>query len=809
MASSGAIDIGTDRLPLYTTGKFQDIEDIRNALVPTKSGGSVRIRDFAEVRRGYVEPLKRQVRFGEQREGRAVPCLGLAISVVPGGNVVEMGKAVQLRLNELIADLPVGIEVRTIANQPDVVVSSIREFSSSLLQAVVIVLIVLFIGLGRRVGVIVSAGIPMTILATFIGMSILDIDLQRISLGALIIALGMLVDNSIVVCEMFMTRVQAGHSRMDAGVETFKQAALPLLTATLTSIAAFLPVYLSPDSMGEYCSSLFIVVALALGLSWFIAFTITSLNCFWFIKVPQNPNKQDAVNHGNLTRVYKKLLGHTLKRRWAFLLVTAFIFFCSVWGFGFVPRQFMAPSVQPKFLVYLKGPDGTMIRNTINIAEEVESFLLGNKKVVNVASFIGEGLPRFALPVEPGPSGSSLAELIVNTRSYGDNNNLKEATRKFIHKNFPDTDFRVYDVPMGGGGVYKIAWRLTGPNADVLREKAQLVKAMMSEDPRCKNINDDWGRRAPSFEVLVDLDSARRARTTSSNIAAGLQNYLEGDVIDIFREGIRQIPVVMLTSAPEERDSIQMVFSAQVPDPSGLSSGVQIQQVATPELDWIDYRIRRRDKRPTIEARCNPIESVTAEEIRRDLEKRIHREIKLPSGYMAEWGGEYENSNDSNSSVIKFLPLALGIMVLTLIIQFNSFRRTTIIFLTLPLAVIGVTIGLLVFWQPFGFIALLGLMSLLGIVINNGIVMIDQIDTNIHEGTEPARAILQASLSRFRPILLSATTTVLGMIPLLLSGPFWRPMAVVIMCGLLFGTLLTLFIVPALYSLLFHIRMES
>jgi multidrug efflux pump subunit AcrB len=809
VVTGGSIELGGDRVNFYPTGTFDSLDDIREARIPTGWGESIRVGDISQVIRGFSDTPRSIMRFGVGGQGQAVDSIGVGVSIVSGGNVIRMGEAVRHRLADLVEQLPVGIEIHTVADQPQVVEESIGHFTASVIQAVVIVLAVLLFGLGLRVGVIVGFGIPLTILGTFIWMLLFHIDLQRASLGALIIVLGMVVDNSIVVSDLILVKLQRGMSKLDAVRETFVQASRPLMAATIVSTAAFMPIFLSPESVGEYLRSLFQVVGIALVMSWLVAFTITAVNCHHFLRVPIAEGQVREPHHGPIHALYRRTVEWVIRHRGLFLLGVYGTFFLALVGFGFVKQAFFPDAVRPQFTCEISLPEGSQIQSTLECAQGIERFLLARDDVEHVATFAGGGCPRFILTFSPPAANPSLAQLLVTTTSPDVNAAIMADLREFIGETYLDAEPRIALVAMGPSFNYEVALRISGSDPETLRDLSERVQSIMQSDPRCIEVCDDWRRRVPSIIIDVDQYRARRAGVSNRDIARSLGAIFSGNTIDVFREGTRRLPIIVRASTEEERRAVEMLFNAPIMTQGQLGASIPLRQIASPRLDWLDARIHRRDKRLTIQPQCNVIDGITPEEVRRDLVERIAAEIDFEHRYpeyLLEWGGEYESARDAQASTLEFFPAALGIMALVLIVKFNSFRRTAIIALYIPLCLIGVTLALLIFQQAFGFVALLGLMSLAGIMINNGIVLIDQIDQNTAQGMPSHEALVSACVSRLRPIFLSAATTVLGMLPLVLSGPFWRPMAVVIMSGLAVGTILTLGVVPSLYSLFFRVR---
>jgi multidrug efflux pump subunit AcrB len=480
-------------------------------------------------------------------------------------------------------------------------------------------------------------------------------------------------------------------------------------------------------------------------------------------------------------------------------------------GFGLLDRTFFPPATRSQFVVEIQTPEGSRIAATDARVRALEQHLQQQEGVTAVTSFVGNGIPRFVLTFEQSSVSPSLGQLLVSTTSYVENARLIRSVREYVAANLPSVDLRIAEIALGPSNNYKVSYRISGPSNEVLRDLSENVKALMAQIPGAHEIYDDWRRRVPSHIVEVDQERARRAGVSSTGVATALQVLFEGVNIDTFREDIYRLPITLRGRTSDEEVSLLRIMNTPIPSSLGANVTVPLSQVADVRMDWLDGRLRRRDRIPTIEVQCNANEAEghTAEVVRQELAAAIEEQISLPPGYAAEWGAEYESSRDSSSAVLAFLPVAVAIMILALTGQFNSYRKVTILFANIPFALIGVTVGLLLFQQPFGFVALLGLLSLVGMLVNIGIVLMDQIDQNLQVGQPPFDALVNASVARIRAISLSAGTTVLGMIPLVISDPFWRSLGVLVMFGLAAGAMLTPLIIPVLYSFLFRIPVKG
>jgi multidrug efflux pump subunit AcrB len=811
MVEPGNLELSQAYPPIFASGMFQDVGDIQEAQVPTRQGGIVRVRDVTEVRRSFEDPPVQIMRHAIAGQSGGLPCIGLSIHPLPTANVVTVGAQIQEVITRTSSEFPVGIEVVSVADQGAVVAASVRGFTASLGQAVAIVVAVLLIGLGVRIGIIVGLQIPLVIFGAFIGMSVLGIDLHRISLGALIIALGMLVDNSIVVSDMILTRLKEGQAPLEAATGTFRQASRPLAMGTFISILGFSPIFFSVESTGEFLNTLFMVVGLALTISWLSAFTITALNCYLFIKPPKGEGEKGAATSGPFFDRYRRfvraLLRHRVKTLGVLIAATVIAFM----AFPFVDKTFFPPSTRPQFVVEVQSPEGSRIEVTDEMVGRLEQFLLADPSVESISSFVGAGIPRYVLTFGPESPAATLGQLLVNTVDHSENVRLRRATRQFVAEAMPDAQLRIEEISLGPSNPYKVAYRISGPDGETLRDLSDQVQALMHRVPGAHEICDDWRGKIPAYRVEVDPDRARRAGVTDSDVAHALQILMEGMQVDTYREDIYQLPITLRGRTAGEDVDLQSLLNTPIPSALGSDVTVPLDQVATARLEWVDGRMFRRDRVPTIEVQCNANADGghTAEGVRQILDQMIQEEIDLPPDYSAVWGAEYEDTVDSQKALFGFLPVTIILITLLLIAQFNSARRFLILILNVPFALSGVIVGLLLFRQSFGFVALMGMLALFGMLINIGIMLMDQIEGNMAGGMSRFDALVEASVMRVRAIGLSAGTTVLGMVPLVISDPFWRSLGVLIMFGLGLGAFLTPIVIPLLYSFLFRVKEEE
>ena len=816
VVDAGQVDLQNKRFRIAPTGAFESPEDIANLTIrPTlldsiqsiAPGGKlkasselIQIRDFATITRGYIEPPLKLMRFNGE------PSIGISLAPLPGVNVVQVGRAIDKRLQEITPVMPVGLEVTKISWQSDLVAESIQVFMISLLQAVLIVLVVLALTMGIRVGLLIGvSGLVFPILGTFIVMAIMGIDLQRVSLGALIIAMGMMVDNAIVVVDNFMVRLQQGMDRTKAAIESAGQPSIPLLGATVVACMAFYPIFASPFGTGEYARSLFIVVAISLLLSWVLSQTITPLMCMVMIPDPKQQEGEADLYGGRFYQVFKGLLVKAIRYRVPFLGVIMALLVVAILGFGNVKQMFFPDASRNQFMIDYWLPEGTRIQEVSADFEDIEKKLMENHLLESVSSFIGAGPPRFYLPVDPEMPYQSYGQLIVNTRTLEDVDAVMEYITPWLEKNKSHALTRVRKYGVGSWDDWKIEARFSGPaeaDPEILRTLAEKGKAILEASPWTKEVRSDWRQRNRRIIPTYSQERGRWAGVSRDDVAHATKRAYDGLPVGLFREGDDLIPIVLRLQEDERQIAAATLETVQVL-PAGSTETVPLSQVA-PDIDveWEDPIIWRWDRRRAITVQCSP-DGVSASALRSSILADFES-IELPPGYTIEWDGEFDTQRESISGLIPGLIPGLTIMVLITVLLFNAFRPPLIIFLVIPFAIIGITAGLLGTATPFGFMALLGAMSLSGMMIKNAVVLLDQINLEQAEGKTPYQAVIAAALSRLRPVVNAAATTIFGMAPLLQDG-FWVSMAITIMFGLAFGTVLTMVVVPVLYATFFRI----
>jgi len=813
VVDAGRLNLNDQRLRIAPTGEFsspQDIADLTIRPSPLDSLQSqqrqrgpsselLRIRDFGRIIPGYQDPPLKLMRFNGER------AILLSITNIPGVNIVEMGNAVAKRVKELEQILPVGLELRPVHWQADVVSEAVNNFLISFAQALIIVILVLTFGMGWRLSLIIGTALIATILASFILMAIFGIDLQRMSLGALIIALGMMVDNAIVVADGFAIRLQQGMDRKKAAIECATVPSIPLLGATVVAVMAFYPIVASDESAGEYCLTLFSVVSIALLVSWLISVTLTPVQCMDMLPDPDTSTAGKDPYAGGLYKLFKQVLERAIRLRWLTIGGAVTVLVISIIAFGNVKQLFFPDSSMTKFMVDYWSPEGSRIEDTSAVVKAIEEKLMADERVEAVATFIGAGPPRFYLPVEPEQPYSSYAQLIVNVHDFGEIDGLAAELDPWLAAHFPNAQVPIRKFGVGPSYSWKFEARFSGPSTaspDVLRSIAAKADAILEDAPLAGMRRNDWRTRVQKIVPDYNQERGQWANIWRDDIAYATKRAFDGSTIGLYREADDLIPI-LLRNAEDERKNVGAIDVVQV-HPKAATYSVPLSQVTNSvETEWEDPLIWRRDRRRTITAQANPILGETNPSLLKLVKDKIES-IELPPGYTMEWGGEFEGSRDAQQSLIPGIVPAVIIMAFIVVALFNAFRPPLVIALTIPFIIIGISFGLLIAGAPFGFVALLGGMSLVGMMIKNAIVLLDQLNINLNEGQSPYDAVINAALSRLSPVVLAAGTTVLGVIPLL-QDVFWIGLAVAIMAGLTIGTILTMILVPTLYATFYKI----
>ncbi len=811
VADGGRVRVGTEYPALDPTGGFRSADEMLDlAIGSDRTGRQLHLRDVATLERSDEEPPRRLLKF----DGK--PAIGLGISTVQGGNVVTMGEGVRLKLEELKHNQPIGIEIGEINFQSEAVTVATNAFAFNLVKAVAIVFVVLLFAMGLRAGTMIGVVLLLTILATIMVMYFNNILLERISLGAFIIALCMLTDNAIVITEGMKVRIESGEDKIAVIRETVSQCQWPLFGATAIAVIAFAAIGLSEDNTGEYCNSLFWVIFISLAISWVAAITFTPLLGYLLFRPNADAAKRDPYA-GRLFVAYRRFLVTALRFRWVVLIFSIGMFLAALYGFGLVKQSFFPPATRPQFLVDVYLPAGTHIRESEAFADTVQRFIQSQPGVTHVSSFIGGGGLRFLLVYNPERNNRAYVEFLVNVNDEHKIDGLQTTVQKYLDENHPNANAIAKKFLLGPGQGGRIQARFSGPEPDQLRALADEAVNIIRDDGGAICVRHDWRERETVVRPRLLEQPALRNGITRVEVAQALETGFDGRTVGFYREpgdvgtGVypqesRLLPIVARPPLAERND-VNQVHSLQIWSPVAGRMIPLSQVAAGTEVAWEDPVVMRRDRFPTITVHADPRTGLPSElfnRVRPAIEK-----IKLLPGYSLEWGGEYEDSRDARAALARPLPLAVVLMVLIVVWIFNSTRATLVICLTVPLAIIGVTAGLLLTGQPFGFMALLGAIALAGEQIKNSIVLVDEFKTQRFDLGKPTyEAIVTGSVSRLRPVMLVAVTTVLGMIPLL-QDPFFSAMAVTIMFGLAFACFLTMIVVPVLYAIFFKAHEPS
>ncbi len=808
---AGEINLGSERITIEPSGNLESIEDIANILVPIGQAGTIKLGDLTLIRRDYIHPRESIVKI-DGKEG-----IALYISLKEGANIIKLGEEVDALIQSYNSQLPIGLNVRRLSSQDHDVALNISGFISNVVQSIVIVLLVMFIFLGLRTGLVVATLIPTAIISTLLFMGFFDVGLNQVSLAALIMALGMLVDNAIVMAESMMVRMEKGETATNAAIASSKELMVPLLISSLTTSAAFLAFFLAESIMGEIMGELFVVITIALLSSWMMALTIIPLLAIVIIRVKKDKEVAKKSIFDILNVYYNKVLDIALGRPLITIGLIIILFFLSLVGFGKLPFNFMPDSERNLVTLDLNLPLGTSIQTTQQNIESLEAFIRSdllvnetrNTGILDWSAFIGKGPKSYDLGYSPGEANSGYAHLLMNTSSGNDNQLVIDALEQFCFQNLPDAQTTIKRLGSGGGASMPVQVRLKGDDIGELYQIVNSIKEKLYEIPGTKNIDDDWGPKIKKLFVKIDQTKLSPSGLTNQDIAISLNTYLSGQTVGEYREEDNSIPIVMqaIGNHSLNYDNIESlsIFS------QSSGKNIPLAQVATVIPEWQYPKIIRRDLKRNITINCELQKGYTAGDITDELTPwLIEQNQNWKHGYSYELGGEAESSGDAMGAVTAKLPLSFFIIILLLVLQFNSIRKMSIVLITIPLGIIGVVGGLLLTNSYFSFTAFLGVISLAGIVINNAIVLIDRIQLEITEfKRQPGEAITKAANERFRPILLTTFTTSLGLIPLWIGGgAMWEPMAIGIIFGLLFATVITLLFVPIMYKILFRVTLS-
>ncbi|MFJ4392377.1 efflux RND transporter permease subunit [Pseudomonas soli] len=804
VSTAGFFETPSERLQLRVSGRFDSVEQIRQ--FPIRIGDrTFRIGDVAEVQRGFNDPPAPRMRFmGED-------AIGLAVSMKDGGDILVLGKALEGEFARLAQSLPAGMELRKVSDQPAAVKAGVGEFVQVLVEALAIVLLVSFFSLGLRTGLVVALAIPLVLAMTFAAMHYFGIGLHKISLGALVLALGLLVDDAIIAVEMMAIKMEQGYDRLKAASYAWTSTAFPMLTGTLITAAGFLPIATAASSTGEYTRSIFQVVTIALLTSWVAAVVFVP---YLGERLLPDLAKLHAARHGAdwhapdpyATPFYqrvRRVVEWCVRRRKTVIVLTIAAFVGSILLFRFVPQQFFPASGRPELMVDLKLTEGASLNNTAERVKQLEALLKQQDGIANYVAYIGTGSPRFYLPLDQQLPAASFAQFVVLAKSLEDRERLRSWLIGTLDQQFPDLRSRVTRLENGPPVGYPVQFRVTGEHIEKVRALAREVAAKVRENPHVVNVHLDWEEPSKAVYLDIDQDRARALGVSTAHLSSFLQSSLTGSNVSQYRED-NELIEILLRGTPEERRELGNVGSLAVPTDNGQS--VALSQVATLEYGFEEGIIWHRNRLPTVTVRADIYDKEQPATLIKQIQPTLAQiKDELPDGYLLEVGGTVEDSERGQRSVNAGMPLFIVVVLSLLMIQLRSFSRMFMVFLTAPLGLIGVTLFLLVFRQPFGFVAMLGTIALAGMIMRNSVILVDQIEQDIAGGMERWQAIIEATVRRFRPIVLTALAAVLAMIPLSRSV-FYGPMAVAIMGGLIVATVLTLLFLPALYAAWFRVK---
>jgi multidrug efflux pump len=807
VVSGGSVDTSADRIHLRVTGAFSGAEAI--AAVPVQADGRVfRLGDIATVTRGYEDPPSFLVREGSR------PTLGVGVTMQDGANILTLGDNLKQAIRSITAELPVGIEITQVADQPHIVQGSVSEFLTTFVEALAIVLLVSFLTLGLRTGVVVALSVPLVLAIVFVVMYAAGMDLHRITLGALIIALGLLVDDAIIAIEMMVVKMEQGLDRARAATFAWTSTAFPMLTGTLVTAAGFLPVGFANSSTGEYAGGIFWVVALALIASWFVAVLFTPYLGLKLLpdfakraaarRALHNP---DAIYDTRIYRALRRLIERCVRWRKTVVATTVGMFAISIAAFGLVQQQFFPTSTRTELFFEMRLPEGSAIGVTDAAAKKAERLLAGDPDIVTHTSYVGQGAPRFWLGLNPILPNTNFAQIVIVTKDLQARERVKARIERALADGaLPEARTRVDRFVFGPPVGYPVQFRVIGPDPLRVREYAEQVRKVMAENRKLIDPHLDWGEQSKAIRLEVDQDRARALGLTPQDVAQTLQTLLSGYTVTQYREGIETVDVVARAVAAERLD-LNRLQDLTISTRNGIA--VPLSQIARLKYEYEEPILWRRNRDLVLTVRGDIIDGVQAPDVSNEVSPRLQPiRDALPYDYRIETGGAIEESEKANASLAVVFPVMAVVMLALLMIQLQSFSRLALVFATAPLGIIGATGALLISNRPFGFVALLGLIALAGMIMRNTVILVDQIDNDIAAGHGRHRAIIDATVRRARPVVLTALAAILGMIPLARSL-FWGPMAITIMGGLFVATILTLLVVPALYALWFRVREDE
>lgn len=799
MAPAGMVETSTDNVYLRVSGMFDDLESIRN--LPIRANDhTFRLGDIAKVERSYVNPSEPKMYFNGQ------PALGIAISMEKGGNILSLGKSLTKTVEQIKRDLPLGLEINQVSNQPKVVEESIGEFVKSLIEAIIIVLAVSFLSLGFRTGIVVALCIPLVLAGVFVCMDLLSVDLQKVSLGALIIALGLLVDDAIIAVEMMSVKLDQGWDRFRAACFSYTSTAFPMLTGTLITCAGFLPIGLAKGDSADFTRSLFIVIIVALLSSWLVSVLVAPLLGYKLIKVKSPTTKDRNVYDSKFYRFFRRILTWCLYHRKAVFALTMACFGASLFLLQWVKQEFFPPSARPELIVEMTLPDGSSFQSTDREAQRLAQLLEGDPNIDNYSCYVGEGSPRFVLTIDPELPANNYAQFIIVAKNVQARQALDQKIKELAIEDFSAVRINTKLIQTGPPSSYPVMLRVSGYEHEKVRALAQQVSNVMAANPSIRDINFDWNEKTKVMHLAIDQDKARMLGIDSQNLALNLQMQISGAAISEFRQKDKTVDLVFRL-ASQNRQDLGHIKDLNIHIGGGRF--VPLEQIAKISYDAEEGLIWRHNLKPTITVQANVTPGATGNDAAKQVNDALNEtRQQLPPGYNIDVDGALERSDSSINFLLQPVPAMIIIIITLLMLQLQKASLTFLTLLTVPLGIMGVSLAMLLTQRPMGFVAQLGILALSGMIIRNSVILIDQIEQHIQAGQSPWDAIIDSAVMRFRPIMLTAAAAILGMIPLI-SSIFWGPMAVAIAGGLLVATILTLLVLPTMYAAWFKVEPKS
>lgn len=797
MTATGMIDTSSDNVYLRLSGAFEEVEAVKN--LPVKGGNAVfRLGDIARVERKYTEPADPKMYYNGK------PAVGVAVSMKDGGNILTLGDNLKNVITRMQSDLPAGMEIRQVSDQPKVVEESISDFVGTLREAIIIVLVVSFLSLGIRTGMVVAFCIPLVLTGVFCVMEVAGIDLHKVSLGALIISLGLLVDDAIIAVEMMSVQLERGKSRTEAACTAFKETAKPMLTGTIVTCAGFIPVAFSQGAAAEFCKALFPVITASLIISWIVSVMVAPLFGYYLIKVKEGAAEKDLYDNRFYT-VFRRVLYAFLAHRKTVLFGTAGAFLLAVGLMKVVPEEFFPPSLRPEVIVEMTLPEGASLKATQKEAAKFAAFLDGkNDSVKSYSYYVGEGAPRFVLTTEPILPASNYAQFIVVARDTRARGELVADIRKELAENEPAVRSNIKFIQTGPPSDYPVMLRVSGFDIDKVKAYSRKMADRLAQDDNLRDIHLNWAQKSKVLKAELDQNKLRFLGISGQDISRTLYTELSGATIAEYYAGDKTVGI-QLRLSPDSRSDLSQVKNIVIHTPNGT---VPLEQVAKLTYGAEDGKIWRRDLKPTITVEGNIIAGTANDATEKAYKDVADIAAEMPFGYTVKKDGSAENSEKSLNYILAPVPAMVLIIMTLLMFQLRSISLMALTLVTAPMGIIGVVLGMLVFNKALGFVAYLGILALSGMIIRNSVILIDQIQKHMRAGESPWDAIVDSAIMRFRPIMLTAAAAILGMVPLMASA-FWGPMAVAIASGLLIATVLTLLVLPVMYAAAFKVRRKE